>query len=488
MSREDSPSWLLPAVVLLTAVLVGWSVLAASQALARNFNLFLYLMANLIVFMDVFDFILRLYFRRLHAVAQPEYRFGTSIALDIGPYSSYQKRLHLRPYALVVSVYNAEDHIDDFLEAMEPYREHLWIIDDASSDNTCGRIRQAGYRILEGGTNRKKPGAIRELLERLPAEIDTVMVLDPDITIRDSQEGEMSHLENVIFDFQRSGMAAACPRISIRQDGFLARLQGMEYCMSFSLGRMSLADHGINSGISIYRRSALTSTFRQHSLSVYAEDLENSAILLGGGERIYCDARLVVETEGKPTWRSWFSQRVGWGFGLIKVYSERFREIRRAAGNQLNTLYQFLIYLGGFTLLLHPLKIFTLALLSLSIAKCFDTLFGIGVIPNWGAAEPVYFLAAYAKFTLLAGAALIAAVPKGERLYVLPVVPLYFFYSLAQIVPATVGYADWLSLKLWGRRIWGDHYQEERSLLRQHQQNRLAKALPKALPKSLEVE
>ena len=473
--HEETSSWRLPAVGLVAAVLACWAVLAASAAAARGFSLLLYVLANLVVFLDMFDFAVRLYFRRTYAaVAEAGYHSSTSISLDIAPYSLYQKRVHLRPFALVISVHDAEDEIDDFLEALEAYRDRVWFIDDGSTDQTCSRIRQAGWRILEGGANRKKPGAIRRILEVLPSEIETLMVLDPDVTIRNRSIGELSSLETVIFDFQRSGMAAVCPRIAIRQDGFLTRLQGLEYCMAFSLGRMSLADHGINSGISIYRRDALEFALQRHSLSVYAEDLENSAILLGKGEQIYCDARLVVETEGKRTWGGWFSQRVGWAFGLIKVYSEHFGEIRIAAKRQLSAAYQFLIYMGGFNLLLHPLKIVSLLLLSLSFAKGLDTLFGLGLIPDWDAAEPVYFLAAFAKFTLLASAAILTAVPRGERLYLVPAVPLFFFYAHAQILPATVGYANWLSWRLLGWRIWPDHYQDEESLSRQQREPVLA--------------
>src|SRR5262249_22902810 len=173
------------------------------------FNLFLYLMANLVVFLDLLDFVLRLYFRQIYAApGDSGYDSATSLALDIGAYSPYQKRLHLRPYALVVSVYNAEDHIDQFLEDMQPYRDHTWMIDDASTDNTRQRIHQAGWRILEGTENRKKPGAIWRLVQVLPREIETVLVLDPDAVIKEGQPGDLSNLENVIFEFQRSGMAA----------------------------------------------------------------------------------------------------------------------------------------------------------------------------------------------------------------------------------------------------------------------------------------
>ena len=476
-SPNRAPVWPLAVAIALPVLLAGWAVLSISRPAARTFNLFLYLLANLVVFLDLLDFVLRLYFRQIYAVpGDSGYQSATSLALDIGTYTPYQKRLHLRPYALVVSVYNAEDHIDQFLEDMQPYRDYTWMIDDASTDNTCQRIHQAGWRILEGMENRKKPGALWRLVQILPPEIETILVLDPDAVIKEGPPGDLSNLENVIFEFQRSGMAAVCPRLTVRRDGYLARLQALEYCMAFSLGRMSLAGHGINSGISIYRRDALEKAFQEHSLSVYAEDLENSTILLGHGERIYHDARLVVETEGKRTWNSWFSQRVGWAFGLIKVYTERFATIRQLARRGSSAAYQYVIYMGIFNILLLPLKLFTLALLAVSFGRTMDGLFGLGLIPGWQFAEPVYFLGAFAKFTLLALAAVFAAVPRGDRRYVLPAVPMYFFYAHFQIAPTAVGYANWMSLKLWGKRIWGDHYQQDEPVLRKQQKRALAKA------------
>ena len=102
----------------------------------------------------------------------------------------------------------------------------------------------------------------------------------------------------------------------IEPDGFLARFQAFEYALAFRVGRESLADFSITSGVSFYRRDALVRALHEHSLSVYAEDFENAVILLGHGERIYYDGRLVVSTEGPGTLQRWFSQRVGWYHGL----------------------------------------------------------------------------------------------------------------------------------------------------------------------------
>ena len=474
-ARERSRSWLVPAVAVVVAVLVSWAILAASKELARSFSLVVYLLVNLIVFLDGLDLWLRLYFQRMHAATDDTVGGSpTSIALGPRRFTTYQRRLHLQPWVLIVSVHNAVHELDDFMEAMESLRDRIWVIDDGSDDHTCVRLRQEGWRCLEGGQNRKKPGALRFLLASLPPEIETVVVVDPDISIL---KDTLASLEEVIFDFQHSGMAAVCPRIAVAGQGLLTRFQAFEYCLAFSLGRKSLGDHSITSGISIYRRSALAAELERHSLSVYAEDLENSLLLLTSGEKIYYDSRIVIHTEGKSTWKGWFSQRVGWSYGLIRVYIQRFRDIRRLSARSLSAQYQFLIYLGLFTLLFQPLKLLSLGLLVGSLAASLDSLFGLHWMPYWKATDPIYFLVAFTKYALLCLAALLIAVPRGERGSLLPIAPLYFLYALAQIIPTTVGYANWCTLRIWGRRLMRDHYQDEESLILQHEGKSLARSM-----------
>ncbi|MGH8760125.1 MAG: glycosyltransferase, partial [Burkholderiales bacterium] len=361
------PASLLPHTVLVVVVLSTWALLTVSQTLARNFNLLVYVVVNLTAFLDLFDCCLRLYWRRTFgARGEPGRHTGTSIPIDAGRITPYQKRLRVRPYALLVSVHNAEHELDEFLEAMQPFRDRLWVIDDRSTDYTISLIGQAGFRCIRGEQNRKKPGAIRTLLDALPPEVETVMVLDPDIVMLAPGAEQRTHLETVIFDFQQSEAAALSPRVAIRQGGFLARLQAFEYCLSFSLGRWSLADYCVNSGVALYRRAALASALEGHTLSVYAEDLETSLLLLGAGERGYYDGRLVMETVGKRRWRDWFSQRVGWYYGLIKVYIEGFDDVLRISRRRLSAGYHFLLYTGVFALVLHPFKLVSLVLVLLS--------------------------------------------------------------------------------------------------------------------------
>jgi len=418
--------------------------------------------------LDFYDFFLRLYFRRQHTRLPEGSGFApTSVPLDVGTFSPYQIHQHLKPWAVIVSVHNAEEELDDFLEAIEPYRDHLWVIDDASTDDTAMRLQQAGVRCLRGTTNRKKPGALKDLIGTLDPDIATVVVLDPDSRILGPAGSHVSDLERVIFEFQRSQAAAMSPRIAVREDGILARLQGLEYWVSFSLGRGSLKDHCTTSGVAIYRRDALARLLQSHTLSIYAEDLKNAFLLLGNGDWIYHESRLVVETLGARTWRGWFSQRVGWYFGLIKVYSESFDNLLRTARGKPFFTYHFLVYTGVFTLLLHPIKLLSFALMTSSLAGGLDALLGLGLVPAMRATEPTYFLLAYMQYAVFAVVALFVVVERGERLRLAPAVPFYFFYSVLQTLPVTLGYLNWFSMRHLGFRFFKDHYQDETTLRRE---------------------
>jgi hypothetical protein len=454
--------WNLLVAVGAYALLAGWIVLAAADFGGGDFSLVIYGLANIIVFTDALDFGVRLYAHRRHTAASAD--LGTaefrllSVDLPILGRPAYGRE-RARPFAIVASIFNLEDRLDDFMARWAPYREHLWLISDGSTDNTVKRLHQAGWRCLEEEVNRRKPGALRRLLATLPARIETVMVTDPDVRICSRREGSMAGLERVVADLQHCGAAAACPRVEMERDGLLGRFQALEYALTFVVGRRSMADFGVTSGVSIYRRDALERALERHSQSVYAEDLETALILLNDGERIYYDGRLVVSTDRPNSWRHWFSQRVGWYHGLLRVYTERFPEVWRIGRRDPFAMYNFVGYLGVLGLGLHALKLASAALLSLTVAAVLDNLFVFHLLPYAGLVNPVYFVGASVSYLALGTLALFTVVPDRDRAYIAPILPIYFLYVLLHLVPITLGFANWLALKLWHRRLFRDHYQ-----------------------------
>jgi cellulose synthase/poly-beta-1,6-N-acetylglucosamine synthase-like glycosyltransferase len=454
-------SWTLLAPAAVCALLTVWIVLSAANVQAASVSLLIYGLANLIVYTDALDFLLRLHVRRRHTATASPTEDNRNVSIDlVGSLPEGIRRIvPIRPYAIIASVFNLGDELDTFVEAFAPYRERVWLISDGSTDDTVARLLQGGWRCFDDGVNRRKPAALKVLLERLPAHIETVVVVDPDIRIRGRGAGSSAELERVIGDFQQSGAAAVCPRVMIEPDGFLARFQAFEYALAFRVGRESLADYGVTSGVSIYRRDALWRALHEHSLSVYAEDFENAVILLAQGERIYYDGRLVVSTEGPGTLARWFSQRVGWYHGLLKVYTERLAAIWRISKRAPFAWYHYVFYVGGLSLILHLVKIVSALLLLISLVGGFDDLFLAHVLPRSALTNPAYFIGAVGSYLSLGVIALFTVVPRAERGYIAPIVPLYLFYALAHIVPMTVGFGNYIALQLWGRRLYRDHYE-----------------------------
>ena len=454
--------WTLFAPAAACALLAGWIALTtAANFRVANFSLLMFVLANLIAYLDGLDFLLRLHVHRRHTATAGGTGAGRHLSIDLAATLPHGARrlVRVRPYAIIASIFNLEDTLDEFMEAYAPYRDRVWLISDGSTDNTVTRLQQAGWRCFDEGVNRRKPGALHRLLARLPAHIETVMVIDPDVRIRGRNEGSEIDFERYIGDFQQSGAAAVCPRVMIDPDGFLRRFQAFEYAMGFRIGRESLADYNITSGVAFYRRDALTRALDEHSLSVYAEDLENAVILLSRGERIYYDGRLLLSTDGPGTWRHWFSQRVGWYYGLIKVYTERFGEIRRISRRTPFAMYQFIFYLGVASLALHLFKMASVVLLLISLAGTLDHLFVAGWLPQFTSTSPVYFAGAVGSYLLFSVVVQFTIIPKAERAYTAPIVPLYLLYSMAHVVPMSVGFGNWIALRLWGRRLYRDHYE-----------------------------
>ena len=456
-------NWLAHVGLATLGLLSAWMMLSAAELESASFSVWIYGLANWLVFTDAIDFAIRLYMHRWHAARAPatETSAGGRVSIDLAAAASGgpRGRAAARPFAIVASVFNLEPRLEEFSEALLPYRDHVWLISDGSKDHTVTRLRQSGWRCIDDGVNRHKPSALRQLLGLLPANVETVLVIDPDIRIRAPGDGSTAPLERFIADFQQSGAAAASPCIMIEPDGFLGRFQAFEYALAFWLGRKSLADYSVSSGICLYRRDALARALDCHSLSVYAEDLETALILLAAGERIYFDGRLVVSTEGPDSWRHWFSQRAGWSYGFIKVYAERLAEIRGVSARGPFATYQFIVYMGVLSLALHPVKVVSAVLLLFGIAAGVDQLFALDLLRTDGLGTPVYFAAAGASYLALGLVALFGVVPRAERSYVAPIVPLYLLYVLANVAATTVGFANWFALRLIGRRLYRDHYE-----------------------------
>jgi cellulose synthase/poly-beta-1,6-N-acetylglucosamine synthase-like glycosyltransferase len=444
------------AIVLLLSV-GGWVIAGASGMLNTASRISIYFVANLVLMFDMVDLVARIWITsQLKSVGA-----GPSVDLGLPEISKAEEATILRPYAIIGSVHDASDDIDRFVEVMQPFKDVVWLIDDASSDDTLLRLRRLGWNCMAGVKNRNKPGAIYHLIKRLPGEIETVLVVDPDVKWSAIGTSQREALERVVTDLQRSGAAALTPRISSHQPGWLEECQAFEYELSCGLGRKSLGNVCTNSGVSVYRRSALEKALEQHTLSVYAEDLENSLLLLAAGERIYYDDRLAFDTDAKRSFKSLFSQRVGWSYGGAKVLLERLPLFMAISRRSPVGAYQYLFYLGfnGYAML--PFKLASIVILTASLLNGLDDLSTLEILPDHPWNDPALFALWYLKTVVVLAIACLAALPRGERLRHVATVPFYPFYSLLQYIPMTIGVTNLLMLRFFGRRLYADHYDRE---------------------------
>lgn len=440
--------------IILLVFIAGIGIATASGLMATASRITVYFIANVILMFDMVDLTARIWITSQSKSLGP----GPSVDLGLPEISKAERSLILRPYAIIGSVHDAADDIDRFTETMEPFKDYVWLIDDASHDETRLRLRRLGWNCLAGDTNRNKPGALYHLVKQLPSDIETVLVVDPDVAWSGVAVAQKDILEQVICDLQRSGAAALTPRISARKPGWLEECQAFEYELACGLGRRSLGNMTTNSGVSVYRRSALESALSQHSLSIYAEDLENSLLLLAAGERIYYDDRLAFVTEPKRTWASLFSQRVGWSFGGAKVLVERLPLFIAIARRSPLGAYQYLFYLAINGYLILPLKLMAIVILGMSLLNGVDHLMMLHVVPDHSWNDPLLFVLWYFKTAAVLTVACFAALPRGDRMRHMLIIPFFGFYSLMQYLPMTVGLSNLVSLRLIGRRIFADHY------------------------------
>jgi hypothetical protein len=122
-------------------------------------------------------------------------------------------------------------------------------------------------------------------------------------------------------------------------------------------------------------------------------------------------------------------------------------------------MYHYIVYTGLLLLVWHLAKMVSAVLLLASLAGGFAGLLLGDLLPTNALTSPVHFVSAVAGYVVLGALALLTVVPKEERAYVAPIVPLYLCYAVAHIAPMSVGFGNWIALKLLGRRLYRDHYE-----------------------------
>jgi len=369
--------------------------------------------------------------------------------------SDEMEEFELKPYRVVAAVYNIADEWEQILENLAPFRDKLFLIDDASPDDTYEVVKASGVEIIRNPENTNKPGAIFYGVQHLPPEVETVLVMDPDVLLPDRLS-----VERMLYDFQRSGAGGAAVNVLPERPkkhprALLFQCQAIEYELAMYCGRDIPHNFVFVSGaFGIYNRQAHEAGLARSSRSVYAEDFETSIMIMEDGWRTYFDNRVLVRTDVPDSLYKFTMQRMGWYFGLIKVALASAIKIRKCKDPFLR--YQFYFYNLGLTVFFHPFRVAAMLTLLMSI---FGYAFG-WISPAIARYQvlPIYLIVFVMLFyQFLALDAFVGSLTlDGRDFGVVLFYPLFMIYQV--FIPITIGYLNYITWMLIGRKVIKDPY------------------------------
>jgi cellulose synthase/poly-beta-1,6-N-acetylglucosamine synthase-like glycosyltransferase len=374
-------------------------------------------------------------------------------------YSDRLEKFDLKPYRVMLSVYNIQDEWPEIWNRLKPLKNELFIVNDASTDQTQKIIAQDGVKVVSNEGNTNKPGAILFGLSCLPKEVETALVMDPDVEIPDR-----TILEQAIFDFQRSGAAACALNIlpALNKRNYLEMCQFMEYSDAMFFGKaIPHNDVYISGAAAILQRETLEKYLKLSSKSVYGEDMEISILILLSKLRTYFDDRVLIRTKVPFKLKELTKQRMGWFFAMAKV---TFSFARKALHHpDLFFKYNFYVYNLIIVILLLPLRFIAICICFISIIALLGGLF-IPILVGYQLL-PIYFiLFITVLYILMTFDTFIWNKELKARDF--PVVFLYFFYNIYQVmVPMALGYTNYLCWILTKKKVIGDPYEKTETLL-----------------------
>lgn len=404
---------------------------------------------------DTIDMLIRMGYRYKFTYRRKQV-LPTSVAVAVA-----QKTVN--PYKILMSVHNLAGQFEEFKNNIKVFGyENVLVIDDTSTDNTVALLQQEGIPVLPNQNNWQKPNSILRGLRALPPETNTVIVMDPDariLNLNPKEYGkEISDFKEVLLDFQASDYDACAVRVLAQCDSVLESLQNFEYKISMGLTKKSMgANSTVSGAFAFYKRYYLEDTLLKHSRSVYGEDYEISLRILSSGGRIYYDGRLTVLTKQRATLFDLTRQRMGWDFSLLKIdtmISGRLLDLPR----KFYTMYHYIFYNVILSVLLHPIRVLSITVLLVCLVNLFDNLAHTHMIPDYPITNPMLFFLFYV-FSLMVTYALLVVVERRRRGRYIFILLLFPFYSLYMgLVPRTLGFLNYITIKTMGFKLVEDGY------------------------------
>lgn len=235
---------------------------------------------------------------------------------------------------IVVPVYNEADSLEQILQETlaAGYLHRISFVNDASTDNSEDILRRwqetQGVNVVHLDRNRRKEGAIREVLERLRAQEalpDFICLLDADSVIQTEGRPIDEVLAPAIREMQRDSIAGLALRIEARIDrdsNVLQRCIYIDYS-AVQFDNWITAKQSqlwvVNGPGGLFRSRELLDALRRLTPDFETGDLQISVNLMKQGLRLGFYPGITVQTAVPRTLSTYFSQRRRWERGTTKV-------------------------------------------------------------------------------------------------------------------------------------------------------------------------
>lgn len=276
-------------------------------------------------------------------------------------------------FQIIVPIYNEADVLPRILQfaACSGYLEKIFFVDDASTDGSPEILRDwlksHNIRVLFLDENKKKEGAIRQMLEVLESrEIlePYTILLDADsfFTCPKDEVTVVSALQTAIESMRARALAGMAFRIDAAID---ASSNLLELCAFADYSAMQfdhwLTSHQeqlcvINGPGGLFRSDLLLETLRDMQPDFETGDLLITISLMRNGHGVAYYPEIQVKTFVPRTLSAYFKQRRRWERGTTKVlwwergfYARLFKTPKFLA---IETLIHLSIYFGIFTTIL----------------------------------------------------------------------------------------------------------------------------------------
>lgn len=210
--------------------------------------------------------------------------------------------------SVLIACYNGEKVIGETLRQVltKVPKEQIFVVSDASTDQTGVVIKKWGVNLIENEVNKNKALSISHAIEQIKTPY--VLILDDD-----------THIENTLIPTSLidEGYAAVAFNVMPEPHSSLVnRLQQFEYRKSMVLGKELRADVGaignVSGAIGLFRTDDLIAQIRKHSGQFRGEDQQRTMMvhLENTGKGIAYTSSTVL-TEPPSTFQKLFRQRYG---------------------------------------------------------------------------------------------------------------------------------------------------------------------------------